>query len=395
MKIPLSHKEVVTDIPFQEMAAPEMNTDETRHVRMGWWIVIVGVGGFMLWASLAPLDKGVPLSGTVAVASSRKVIQHPTGGIIEEILVKEGNTVKAGQILITMNATQSKALAEISRVQYFTARAVEARLTAERDGAGSIRYPTDLEDARHDPRVMANINLQNQLFVSRRNAIQGELRILKEQLDSLRELADEGYVARNRMLDIERLYFQQKQTYQKEVGTQLAEAQKEAEALRTRLVSQDFDLANVEVRAPVDGTVVGLSVFTRGGVIGPGSKLMEIVPSEDALVVEGQVPVHLIDKVHPDLKVELIFSAFNQNLTPQIPGIVTHVSADRLIDEVSRLPYYQVKAKVAPEGMKMITNLQVRPGMPVELFVKTGERTLLNYLLKPILDHIKMSMTEE
>jgi protease secretion system membrane fusion protein len=122
---------------------------------------------------------------------------------------------------------------------------------------------------------------------------------------------------------------------------------------------------------------------------------MEIVPSEDALVVEGQVPVHLIDKVHPDLKVELIFSAFNQNLTPHVPGIVTHVSADRLIDEVSRLPYYQIKAKVAPEGMKMISNLQVRPGMPVELFVKTGERTLLNYLLKPILDHIKMAMTEE
>ena len=395
IKKPSSPQDAATDIPFQEMPEPEMNTDETHHARMGWWIVIIGVGGFMLWASLAPLDKGVPLSGTVAVASSRKAIQHPTGGIIEEILVKEGHTVKAGQILITMNATQAKALAEISRVQYFTARAVEARLTAERDGAGSIRFPSEMEDAMDDPRVMANINLQNQLFVSRRNAIQGELRILKEQLDSMRDLADEGYVARNRMLDIERLYFQQKQTYQKEVGTQLAEAQKEAEGLRTRLVSQDFDLANVEVRAPVDGTVVGLSVFTRGGVIAPGFKLMEIVPSEDALVVEGQVPVHLIDKVHPDLKVELIFSAFNQNLTPHVPGIVTHVSADRLIDEVSRLPYYQIKAKVAPEGMKMISNLQVRPGMPVELFVKTGERTLLNYLLKPILDHIKMAMTEE
>jgi protease secretion system membrane fusion protein len=395
IKKPSNPQDAATDIPFQEMSEPEMNTDETHHARMGWWIVIVGVGGFMLWASLAPLDKGVPLSGTVAVASSRKAIQHPTGGIIEEILVKEGHTVKAGQILITMNATQAKALAEISRVQYFTARAVEARLTAERDGAGSIRFPSEMEDAMDDPRVMANINLQNQLFVSRRNAIQGELRILKEQLDSMRDLADEGYVARNRMLDIERLYFQQKQSYQKEVGTQLAEAQKEAEGLRTRLVSQDFDLANVEVRAPVDGTVVGLSVFTRGGVIAPGFKLMEIVPSEDALVVEGQVPVHLIDKVHPDLKVELIFSAFNQNLTPHVPGIVTHVSADRLIDEVSRLPYYQIKAKVAPEGMKMISNLQVRPGMPVELFVKTGERTLLNYLLKPILDHIKMAMTEE
>ena len=395
IKKPFSPQEAAIDIPYQEMPEPEMNTDETHHARMGWWIVIVGVGGFILWASLAPLDKGVPLSGTVAVASSRKAIQHPTGGIIEEILVKEGHTVKAGQILITMNATQAKALAEISRVQYFTARAVEARLTAERDGAGSIRFPSEMEDAMDDSRVMANINLQNQLFVSRRNAIQGELRILKEQLDSMRDLADEGYVARNRMLDIERLYFQQKQSYQKEVGTQLAEAQKEAEGLRTRLVSQDFDLANVEVRAPVDGTVVGLSVFTRGGVIAPGFKLMEIVPSEDALVVEGQVPVHLIDKVHPDLKVELIFSAFNQNLTPHVPGIVTHVSADRLIDEVSRLPYYQIKAKVAPEGMKMISNLQVRPGMPVELFVKTGERTLLNYLLKPILDHIKMAMTEE
>ena len=384
-----------TDIAFQETPSLEVNTDASSHARMGWWIVIVGVGGFLLWASIAPLDQGVPLSGTVAVASNRKVIQHPTGGIVDEILVKEGDVVKAGQTLITMNDTHTKTLAEISRVQYFTARAVEARLTAERDDQRTVTFPLELESTRDDPRVAANISLQNQLFASRRTAIHSELRILKEQLDSMRDLADEGYVARNRMLDIERLYFQQKQTYQKEVGTQLAEAQKEAEGLRTRLVSQDFDLANVEVRAPVDGTVVGLSVFTRGGVIAPGFKLMEIVPSEDALVVEGQVPVHLIDKVHPDLKVELIFSAFNQNLTPHVPGIVTHVSADRLIDEVSRLPYYQIKAKVAPEGMKMISNLQVRPGMPVELFVKTGERTLLNYLLKPILDHIKMAMTEE
>ena len=395
MMKPLDQNEIATDIPFQEVTPPEASIDERMHVRMGWWIVIVGVGGFLLWASFAPLDKGVPLSGTVAVASSRKVIQHPTGGIVEEILVKEGNTVKAGQILVTMNATQAKALAEISRVQYFNARAMEARLTAERDGAGSITFPPELEDAKDDSRVVANINLQRQLFNSRRNAIQGELKILKEQLDALRDLAAEGYVAHNRMLDQERLYFQLRQTYQKEVGTQLAEAQKEAEALRTRLVSQDFDLANVEVRAPVDGTVVGLSVFTRGGVIGPGSKLMEIVPSEDTLVVEGHVPVHLIDKVHPDLKVELIFSAFNQNLTPHIPGIVTYVSADSLIDEVTRLPYYRLKAKVAPEGMKMIANLQVRPGMPVELLVKTGERTMMNYLLKPIMDHIKMSMTEE
>jgi membrane fusion protein, protease secretion system len=384
-----------TDIAFQETPSLEVNTDASSHARMGWWIVIVGVGGFLLWASIAPLDQGVPLSGTVAVASNRKVIQHPTGGIVDEILVKEGDVVKAGQTLITMNDTHTKTLAEISRVQYFTARAVEARLTAERDDQRTVTFPLELESTRDDPRVAANISLQNQLFASRRTAIHSELRILKEQLDSMRDLADEGYVARNRMLDIERTYVQRQQDYQKEVRMQLSEIQKEAESLKARLVGLDFDLANIEVRAPVDGTVVGLSVSTRGGVIGPGFKLMEIVPSDDLLVVEGQLPIHLIDKVHLDLEVELIFSALNQNLTPHIPGIVTHVSADRLTDEKTGQPYYKLKAKVAPEGIKMIADLQIRPGMPVDLFVKTGERTMMNYILKPILDHIKMAMSEK
>ena len=393
-KLP-ANKVSPTDIAFREEPSLDVNTDARSHARLGWWIVIVGVGGFLLWASFAPLDKGVPLSGTVAVSTSRKAIQHPTGGIIEDILVKEGDEVKAGQTLVTMNDTQTKSLAEITRVQYFTALAVEARLTAERDNRPSVTFPAELQNARNDPRVAANISLQKQLFSSRRTATHSELRILKEQLDAMRDLAKEGYVPRNRMLDVERTYVERQQEYQKEVRTQLTEAQKEAEALRTRLLSQDFDLANVEVKAPVDGTVVGLSVFTRGGVISPGFKLMEIVPSGDTLIVEGQVPVHLIDKVHPDLPVDLIFSAFNQRVTPHIPGIVTHVSADRLVDEVTKLPYYKLKAKVAPEGIKMLAHLQIRPGMPVDLFVKTGERTMLNYILKPILDHVKMSLSEE
>ncbi len=395
MKKLLGNNAAPTDIAFQEIPSLEVNTDASSHARLGWWIVIVGVGGFLLWASIAPLDQGVPLSGTVAVASHRKVIQHPTGGIIEEILVKEGDVVKAGQALVTMNDTQTRTLAEISRVQYFTARAVEARLTAERDDQRAVTFPMELESAKDDPRVAANIHLQNQLFASRRTAIHSDLRILKEQLDALRDLARDGYVARNRMLDVERTYVQRQQDYHKEVRMQLSEVQKEAESLKARLVSLDFDLANVEMKAPVDGTVVGLSVSTHGGVITPGFKLMEIVPSDDLLVVVGHLPVHLIDKVHPDLAVELIFSALNQNLTPHIPGIVTHVSADRLTDEKTGLPYYMLKAKVAPEGVKMIADLQIRPGMPVDLFVKTGERTMMNYILKPILDHIKMSMTEK
>jgi membrane fusion protein, protease secretion system len=247
--------------------------------------------------------------------------------------------------------------------------------------------------------------------------------ILKEQLNDMRDLAKEGYIARNRVLDLERTYaqvngavsenignigrtqrqiseltlrrVQRQQEYQKEVRTQLSDVQKEAEALENRLAGLDHDLNNVLIKAPVDGTVMGMAVFTRGGVIGSGFKMMDIVPSDDPFIIEGQVPVNLIDKIHKDLKVELIFSAFNQNETPHIPGVVTQVSADRLQDPRTGAPYYEMRAKVAPEGMKMISKLQVRPGMPVEVFVKTGERSMMSYLLKPIFDRAKTSLTEE
>ena len=440
-----------TDIKHRDITAPEIQTSATFHTRLGWWIVLAGVGGFFVWAALAPLDKGVPLSGTVTVASNKKAVQHPTGGTVDAILVKEGDVVKAGDVLIRMNAVQATANAEMTRVQYFTARTTEARLTAERDGKSTLIFPPELESVRSDPRVASNIEMQQHLFSSRRLAIQSELaaldenvaglvqqnaglaesrdgkkqqlQFLKEQLDGMRDLAREGYVARNRLLELERTYaqlstaisedisnigrglrqisefrmrrLQRQQEYQKEVRTQLSETQKEANSLANRLSGLDYDLGNVQVRSPVDGTVVAMNVFTHGGVIAPGFRMMDIVPSQDALVVDGQLPVHLIDKVHPNLKVELIFSAFNQNLTPHVPGIVTHVSADRLVDEKSGQPYYMVKAKVAPEGVRMIAHLQIRPGMPVDLFVKTGERTMLNYLVKPVTDHLKLAMTEE
>lgn len=435
----------------QEVISYEIDTDARAYTRTGWTIVLAGVCGFLLWAGLAPLDKGVPLSGTVIVSTNRKAVQHPTGGTVEAILVKEGDRVKAGQPLVHLNNVQVTANAEMMRVKYFTARTAEARLIAERDGEDVIAFPPELLNQKDDPRVANNINMQEQLLSSRLTAIKSELaaidenisglklqnigleesrdnkkaqmQFLKEQLDGMRDLAKDGYVARNRLLELERTYaqlsgaisedignigrtrrqiaelklrrVQRQQEYQKEVRSQLTDVQREAEALVNQLKGLDYDMEHAVIRSPVEGIVVGLEIFTHGGVIGPGFKMMDIVPSEDALGVEGQVPVHLIDKVHPDLPVELIFSAFNRNLTPHVPGVVTHVSADRLVDEKTGQPYYKLKAKVAPEGMEMISNLEVRPGMPVELFVKTGERTLMNYILKPILDHIKMSMTEE
>ncbi|MFI4938967.1 MAG: HlyD family type I secretion periplasmic adaptor subunit [Burkholderiales bacterium] len=444
-------KSDATEVVVHDVSQQPINTDATLHTRLGWWVVLAGVGGFLLWAMFAPLDKGVPVIGTVTVSSNRKAIQYQPGGTVADILVAEGDVVKAGQVLVKMNDVLVKSQAEITRVQYFIERAAQARLMAERDGKSVVAFPPELENAKNDPRVANDISTQNELFNSRRSAIQHELaaideniegmksqerglqesrknmklqlQFLKEQLDGMRDLAKEGYIARNRLLELERTYaqvngtiaedignighiqrqvseltlhkIQRQQEYQKEVRSQLADVEKEADSLANRLKEQDFELANALVRAPVDGTVVALNIFTRGGVVPPGFRMMDIVPSEDPLIVEGQIPINLIDKVHVGLKADMIFSAFNQNQTPHIPGIVTQVSADRLVDEKTGQAYYKLKAEATPAGKKMIAHMQIRAGMPVEVFVNTGERTMMSYLLKPVFDRAKTSMTEE
>lgn len=451
MKNIIEQKNLITDVTPRHIEMLEVETDASSYARLGWLIVLVGVVGFLIWASFAPLDKGVPLSGNIAVATNRKIVQHQTGGTIDQILVKDGDEVKAGQVLVKMNDVNAKSAAEIARGQWLADKAIEARLIAERDGAQSIHFPKELEDAKNDARVAESLLAQQQLFSTRRFALQSDLSaieeniaglklqaagleesmvnkkqqqvFLKEQVESMRDLAKDGYVARNRLLDLERTYAQvnggisedignfgrlkrqileltfrktqRMQDAQKEVRTQLADVQKEAGSLQSRLEALDFDLQNSLVRAPVDGTVVGLNVFTNGAVVAGGFKLLELVPKDDALIVEAVLPVNLVDKVHEGLKVEMIFSAFNSNTTPHIPGIVTQVSADRAIDERNGQPFYKVRAAVSPEGKAEVNKLQVRPGMPVELFVKTGERTMMNYLLKPVFDRAKTALTEE
>ncbi|GJL74842.1 HlyD family type I secretion periplasmic adaptor subunit [Nitrosomonas sp.] len=450
MKLQAENNAVESELAPTDQSS-EVKTDETAHARLGWWIVLVGVGGFVLWAFFAPLDKGVPLSGTVTVDTNRKAVQHRTGGIIDQIYVKEGDHVEAGQVLARMNDVQVKAQAEITRAQLITARTMEARLIAERDEKNVIEYPDDLLAAQDNPRIRNSIMTQSQLFNSRQLAMQHEMAaldenvagltvqlrgleasrnskkqqlvFLQEQLSSLRELAKDGFVPRNRVLDLERTHMQLNgeisaetgeigriqrqiaelkqrriqrfQEQQKEVRQQLSDIQREVDALSSQLIGHEFELANVLVKAPVEGIVVGMNVFTQGGVISPGFRLMDIVPSDDPLMITGRVPVHLIDKVHPGLHVDLIFSAFNQNKTPNIPGEVLQVSADRLTDERTEEPYYQLRVQVTPEGMQLLTHHQVRAGMPVDIFVKTGERSLMNYLFKPILDRLHASMSEE
>lgn len=174
----------------------------------------------------------------------------------------------------------------------------------------------------------------------------------------------------------------------------MSNQKKEADSLEQRLQGLDYELANSSVTSPVDGTVVGIMVFTQGGVVAPGATLMSIVPSGDELIVEAMIPVHLIDKVRVGMPVELIFSGINQAVTPRVPAIATQISADRFIEERSGAPFYKMKVKVVPEGLNKVASLEIKPGMNVDLFVQTGARTLMNYLLKPLYDHLTMSMSE-
>jgi protease secretion system membrane fusion protein len=311
--------------------------------------------------------------------------------------------------------------------------------------------PEVLQAAESDPRLAATVAVQRQLFTSRQTALRGEVlalqqsieglqafaqgttssqtskqaqaRLLKQQIDDTRGLAQDGYIPRNRLLELERSLAQidssisedggvlgrsQKQiseirlridqlrlNRQQELRSQLAEVKKEADALRNRLDGLEYELNNSEVKAPVDGIVSDLAVFTQGGVVPPGFRLMDVVPLDEPLVVEGQVPVHLIDSVRPGLSVELIFSSFNQNTTPRIPGTVSQVAPDSVVDEKTGIPFYRLRAEITPEGKAMLAKLAVRPGMPVDLFVNTGERTMASYLFKPVVDHFRMALTEE
>jgi protease secretion system membrane fusion protein len=444
--------DLATDVISHDVSPLTVHTETKGYGRLGWLIVLLGVGGFLLWALLAPLDKGVPMPGTVAKEGNRKAVQYQPGGTVREILARDGDIVKAGQVLARMSDVVAKSQLEIARVQYYSSRSVEARLTAERDGK-PIVFPPELEAFSSDPRAKESFEMQKQLMSARQSSLRNELaaveenlaglkaqnagliesrdskkqqlEFLKEQLAGMRDLSKEGYVARNRLLELERTYAQisgaisedigniirgQRQVmeltlrraqrledYQKEVRTQLSDASKEAEATAGRIKALDYDLANTDVKSPVDGVVVGSTVFTEGGVVASGAHLMDVVPVDDGLIVEGALAVNLVDRVYPKLPVELIFSAFNTNRTPHIPGVVEQVAADRTVDERNGTASYKVRVKVTPEGARMIAEhkLDIRSGMPVEVFVKTGERTMASYLLKPVLDRAKSSLSEE
>jgi len=328
------------------------------YIKLGWGFLLFAVIGFFVWAIFAPLDKGVPSSGFVVSDSNRKEIKYLQGGIVDDIFVKEGSIVKAGDLLIKMNSVNSKSNIDASLESQ---KALEA----------------------------LNISIQDSIRFKRT-----ELNLLESQAKKMQVLTDSGYVPASRLQDLEKEILQIKSQIAENVGN-LERNKKQINEYREKQKSLDFDLTNTMIKSPVDGTVIGLTAFTKGGSITPGTHLMDIVPSKDELIVESQLPVNLIDKVHTNLSVMILFTAFNQNKTPQVSGTVIMVSPDKYLDEKTGAPYFKIRVEVSPEGKSQLKNLDIRAGMPAEVFVKTGERSLFNYLFKPFVDRSYTGFREE
>ncbi len=414
--------------------------NERAAARLGWTLLLLGLGGFFAWAMWAPLDQGVAVAGHLTVVGQRQTVQHASGGVVESILVSDGQPVEAGQPLMRLQQPILQSQVRNLRHQWQAAEAQMARLSAEQHGETPV-FPANL-----DPAVQA---LHQQLFerrasslLSERQALNASLlgsqsqlksvqaalsgqqqqqRSLQGQVNSLQSLASEGFVSQHRALESGRQlsqlgvaideshgrigllrrqieeqqvrYRQLEETFRRDATSQLADTRQQAEDLRHRLAVAERELAASTLLAPVAGRVSGLQVSTLGEVVKPGQVLLDIVPRGKPLQVEARLPVDTVDKVRIGLPVALLFPAFNQSTTPRVPGRVTLIGADRQQDERTGEPYYLLRAEVS--GQSQLGGLTLQPGMPVQAFIRTGERSLLNYLLKPLRDRSRLALVEE
>ena len=428
------------------------NDDLGKAGRWGLWALAIGFGGFLACAALAPLDEGVPGQGPVDLDTKRKAVQHLTGGIVEQVLVREGDVVQEGQLLIKLDAAVARANYESARQSYFGLLAMQGRLQAEQQEKNKVVWHEALQKAAGaDPLIEQQVLNQEQLFHTRKRLLTSDLRsieeniqgqeaviqsytsmlssrkqqleFLHEELKHLRGLVKEGYAPRNRQLELERMVadanasiadlqgnimrarsailelrqraMSRQQEYRKEVETQLADVSRQVLVDGEKFRSVSNDLERTEIRSPVSGQVVGLMAQTVGGVVQPGQKLMDVVPQGAELMLEAHVPPHMIDRVGAGMPVDVRFSSFAN--TPQlvVNGEVDSVSADLLTDPQTNVSYYLARVKVTPEGVKSLGHRQLHPGMPVEVIFKGGERTMLTYLLHPLTKRLAASLTEE
>lgn len=422
-----------------------------RWTRIGHLVIAATLGLGVLWSSLAPLSSAVLASGLVKVDSSRKKVQPADAGVVKDILVREGDAVRAGQVLVRLDATQAGAAHGVVTSGRDVALATQARLEAERDERGSLTFPADLQArAQAEPAVRQILDGQRTMFAVRRSAREGELGILEQQTGALRneiegfrsqrqakdeqiaslqgdlealvQLDREGMVERTRLRSVEREIArlkgerdeltakaaaaqtaigelqlkksQVRRAFLEGVADDLKKVQGEQLELHERQVATRRNLELTALRAPVDGVVTELRVHTPGGVVGPGEVLMEVVPSADRLVIEGRVLPGDIDRLHPGQPAGVKVHAFNRRTTPELTGEVAYVSPDAAIDPRTEGAYFVVKVTVPAAELQRLGDQKVQPGMLADLYIRTGERTFLGYLLEPLTDSFSKAWLE-
>jgi HlyD family type I secretion membrane fusion protein len=417
--------------------------------KLGMMTGMAFLAGFGLLGTLAPMESAAIAPASVQVEGSRKSVQHLEGGIVSTLSVREGAVVKAGEVLMRLDDTVSRAMVDQLRGQYRAALAQEARLIAERDDKAQIAFPAELTELAGDGAVAEMLAAQRNIFASRRETIDSQTRILRqrnvqaeeqiaglhsqvkaqdrqialirEETQTVEDLVAKGLEKKPRLLMLQRQAAEidgQRAHNLSEIArirqgigetelrivdlrTQLLgeavkmlrEEQTRMYDLRERLRAAEDTYARMDVRAPVSGKIVGLKVFTVGGVIQPREPLMEIVPAADALIVEAQVSTSDIDTVHAGLPVRLQFSAFNRWVAPVIDGTVMDVSGDKLTDQRSGMSHYTARIAVNTEQLAQ-HKLELRAGMPVEAMIVTGQRTLIQYLIEPVSAIMRRSLRE-
>ena len=431
---------------------PLASSDTRAVARTGLLVLAVGFGGFLLWAGLAPLDEGVPTQGKVTLDTKLKTVQHLSGGLVKEVLVQEGQQVKEGQPLLRLDGAVAKANFEAVRQRYLGYRAMQSRLFAEQAGNGVIDFHPDVKAAMTDPLIRQQVSTQQQLIQARRAALAADLQgieesmqglkeqlgsyqnilvqrrsqlsLLTEELTNTRGMVKEGYAPRNRQLELERMVAEsnaasadltgnsmrvsrqvaelgqrslaRKQEYRKEIESQLADVTREVQSDAEKFVAVTADLDRMEIKSPANGQVVGLTVQTVGAVLQPGQKLLDVVPNQQTLLLEAHIPPHLIDKVQTGLMADIRFNSFAHSPQLVVDGKVMSVSGDLLSDpQQPQYSYYLARVQVTPEGIKTLGARQMQPGMPAEIVIKTGERSLLTYLMHPLTKRMAASMKEE
>ena len=456
-------KNLFTDAGFPQKSVININSVDLNSYannqssnRLGLLILLLGLIGFLLWAGFAPLDEGVPTEGTVNIENNHKVVQHLSGGIVKTIAVQEGQEVKAGDVLLTLDDAIIKAKYEEVKQHYMGLRAQESRLIAEKSGLKTIQFHDDLVKHQADISVQKHMLNQSQLMQARQNVLnadvmaiqasiqgqnaliegdqgvlssyQSQLSLLHEQLNGIKPLVQEGYAPRNQQNDLEQKVAQtigqiantqasilhskrvilelnqrmltRQQAEKKEIDTEMVEVNLAVQSEAEKFKALGDELNRVSILAPASGQVIGLQVHTVGAVIQPGQKIMDIIPVGAPLILDAKIPPNLIDKVRAGQVADVRFSTFANSPQLLVEGKVNTISKDLVVENAANTgrpneSYYLAKISITPNGMKVLGNRALQPGMPVQVVIKTGERTLLAYLMHPLSKRIAASMKEE